>query len=433
MVASILPTFMTLGLETSMNRFYFDFLKYPKIENVFVSTLIISISCFAILLGIIFLGVGPQLFIISFKSHRFSFFPFGISALLNAIPAGLYSLYLNYLRCRKDIRNYAILNLGLFILTSLGEIVGIVFLKLHVEQLIWIRPAITWGVVIVSTNLILWKTGVHFEKRLLRIALKYSTPLLPHLIFGLAFIYADRIMIENNLNLTYLAIYNLTMALSNIIDIFEQALRNATFPNIYRLLKENIYTNIEAIGRIHTVNGVSLMIIMAGVSLMTPVAVFYFLKPIYQPLVYLVPFALIISAIRFYYNVYAEPLFFFKRVSYISTATFLQGTFAILLNFILIPRFGLMGALLANITSKFIQVCFIYFITLTIKAFRYKLAFILASMFTMIIIFIVVSFSSRVLMDIRVLTHLISCIPFLFVGCILLYAIRQNKITTTLG
>lgn len=430
MVASILPTFMSFGLETSMNRFYFDFFKFPKIEKAFLSTLIISIICFSLFLGIIFIFVGPHLFAWSFKSPRFKFYPFGFSALLTALPGGLYSLYLTYLRCRKDLQNYVILNLGLFLCTSIGEIVGIVFLKLPVEQLVWIRPMIIWPFVAISTALFLWESGVRFEMRLLRIGLSYSTPLLPHLIFNLVFIYADRIIIENNnaYMLVNLAIYNLTMAISNIIDIFEQALRNATFPNIYRLLKENVYTNVEAVSRIHVINGLLLMIIMSGVALMTPVGVYYFLKPAYRPLIYLVPFALIISVIRYYYIVYVEPLFFFKKVKHVSFSTFLQGSFSIALNLLLIPRFGLLGALTANIISKCIQVSFIYYISVNIKVFQYKVGFILSAMVVLLILFFSVSMISRQA-DNHILIHLAAAAPIVFTTGVALYYARKNHLS----
>ena len=429
MVAGILSPFMTLGLETAMNKFYFDFVKYPKIEKAFMSTLIISILCFAIVVGIVFLVVGPKLFEVSFKSHRFTFFPFGFTALLTAMPAGLYSLYLSYLRCRKDLNNYVILNLGLFILTSVGEIIGIVFLKMRVEHLIWIKPLITWAFVVVATVFILARIGIHFDKRLLKLSLKYSGPLFPHLIFSLVFVYTDRLMIENNLNLTYLAIYNLTMAISNIIDIFEQALRNATFPNIFKLLKENVYENVDAVSRIHTINGLILMGIVSGVAMMIPVGSYYFLKPVYNPLIYLIPLALVISVVRFYYIVYGEPLFFFKKVKHISAATFLQGSFAILFNFLLIPKFGLIGAIVANILSKIIQVAYIYFNSLRIKIFKYRVGFILSSMFVMILILIAVSFISSSVIDNRPLIYMLALSPLGFTAIVFTYYIRKNNIS----
>jgi O-antigen/teichoic acid export membrane protein len=429
MVAGILPTFMTLGLEQSMNKFYFDFVKFPKIEKVFLSTLIISIITISAVLSAIFILVGPELFAISFKSHRFTFFPYGFTALLTAIPGSMNMLFYNYLRCRKDLRHYVILNLGVFLLTSIGEIVAIVFLKMHVDHLVWVKPLLMWPFMLASTAVLLWKTGIHFEKRLLRMALQYSSPLLPHLIFSLVFVYTDRIMIENNLNLTYLAIYNLTMAVSGIIDIFEQALRNATFPNIFKLLKENVYTNVDAISRIHTINGLILMAIVSGVALMVPIGDYYFLKPIYRPLIYLIPFALIISVTRFFYIVYAEPLFFFKKVKHVSTSTFLQGCFSILFNFLLIPRFGLMGAIMANILSKCIQVAYIYYTSLSIKIFRYKVGFILTSMFTIITILIGLTFSSRYMIDSRIIIHLLATTPFIFTSFVFFYFIKKNKIS----
>gem|GEM_PF-2887894 len=429
MVAGILTPFMTLGLETAMNKFYFDFVKYPKIERAFISTLVISIASFTLLLSILFLIIGPHLFAISFKSHRFTFFPFGFTALLTAMPAGIYSLYLSYLRCKKDLKNYVILNLGLFVLASLGEIIGIVFLKMRVENFVWIKPIITWAFVSAATIGILRITGLRFDKRLLRLSLRYSTPLLPHLIFSLVFVYTDRLMIENNLNLTYLAIYNLTMAISSIIDIFEQALRNATFPNIYKLLKENVYENVDAVSRIHTLNGLILMIIVSGVTIGTPIGAYYILKPVYSPLIYLIPFALIISVIRFYYIVYGEPLFFFKKVQHISTATFLQGSFAIAFNFYLIPKFGLIGAITANILSKVIQVIYIYFMSMRIKIFSYRVGFILTSMLALILILIGITFISRPMIDYRLLIHVLAAVPFIFTGFICLSFIRRERIS----
>jgi O-antigen/teichoic acid export membrane protein len=428
MVASILPTFMTLGIEQAMNKYYFDFVKFPKIEKVFISTLIISIISFSIALSSIFIVSGPFLFSL-FKSHRFTFYPFGITALLTAVPSSLNMLYLSYLRCRKDLKNYVILNLGLFVLGALGEIIGIILLRMDVEHLVWIKPLIMWPFMLVATAGLLYKTGIHFEKRLFWLSLRYSSPLLPHLLFNLVFVYWDRLMIEHNLNLTYLAIYNLTMAISGVIDIFEQALRNATFPNIFKLLKENVYTNVGAISRIHTINGLILMTIVGCVSIIVPIGDYYFLKPVYRPLIYLIPFALIISVIRFFYIVYAEPLFFFKKVGHVSASTFLQGSFSIFFNFLLIPKFGLMGAIIANIMSKCIQVMYIYITSLSIKIFRYKVEFILTSMVALIAILIGVTFCCRYLMDDKAIVHLVAAAPIVFTGFVFAYFIKKNNIS----
>lgn len=257
----------------------------------------------------------------------------------------------------------------------------------------------------------------------------YSTQLLPHIFFGLVFVYTDRLLIENNLNLTYLAIYNLTMAISNIIDIFEQALRNATFPNIFKLLKEDVNKNVGAVSRIHTINGLILMSIVSMVALMAPIVSYYLLKPVYSPLIYLIPFALIISVVRFYYIVYAEPLFFFKKVIHISIATFLQGSFAIILNLLLIPKFGLLGAILANILSKIIQVVYIYFTSVSIKIFQYKIRFLLVVMTTMILILICITCLSRPIIDNRIIIHTLAALPLIFTSGALIYFIRQNKIS----
>ena len=429
LVASVLSPFITLGLETAMSRFYFDFVKHPKILNAFFSTLILSILGFSAILSIVFIIVGPQLLLLSFKTHRFTFLPFGITALIAAIPSGLNSLYLGYLRCKKDLSNYVILNLSLFLLCTIGEIIAVIFMKMHVEQLVWVKPLISLPIIIIATLIVFWKTGVHFDMRLLRIAMSYSTPLLPHLIFGLVFIYTDRIMIENNLDLTYLAIYGLTIGISNIIDIFEQALRNATLPNIYKLLKENIYTNVEAVSRIHTINGLILMVIVCGIAFMTPVAAFYLLKDVYRPMLYLVPFALIVSIVRFYYIVYGEPLFFFKKVKYISASTFLQGSSAILFNFLLIPKFGLMGAIVANILSKCVQVVFVYYASMSIKVFRYKVGFILTSMSTMIVLLIVITFITRQILDNKMLIYALAFLPLVFTFFVLSYFVKKNNIS----
>ena len=171
------------------------------------------------------------------------------------------------------------------------------------------------------------------------------------------------------------------------------------------------------------------MVIVCGIAIMTPVAAFYLLKEVYRPMLYLVPFALIVSIVRFYYIVYGEPLFFFKKVQYISVSTFLQGTFAILFNFLLIPKFGLMGAILANILSKCVQVVFVYYASMSIKVFRYKVGFILTSMSTLIVLLIVITFITRQILDNRMLIYLLSSLPFVFTFFVLSYFVKKNKIS----
>jgi O-antigen/teichoic acid export membrane protein len=415
LVASILPLLMTFGLESAFSRFYFDYKRKPELLKSYLSTILIFVFLNSILIGGIFLVFGNNLFEFVFKSKEFSFFPFGITAIIAAIFSSVGSVITNYFRNKQDLKSFAAFSLSLFLFSTLFETIAIMALHYKANGVITAKLIPTGIITLFFVIRQLKQNGIYFEFRFLKQSLKYAFPLIPYTGFGLVFLYFDRIFIENKLDLVSLAVYNVAMSIAHITDAFMFAIQVATYPIIYELLKKDAKANLDQVSQTYRFIGVVVIVIITGIIAVSPIGILGFLKPQYIPAIQIIPIILISYAFRYLYIVYVEPLFFFKKTKYLPWLTISGGCVSIMGNILLIPYFGIVGASFTSVIAKLAQFIPTYYLYLKVNTIRFSLSYIYILIVVVFGISLLIFLSFDFLMLHKTMLYLISMLPILFV------------------
>ncbi|MCF8424760.1 MAG: oligosaccharide flippase family protein [Bacteroidia bacterium] len=419
-ISSILPLFMTLGLESSFSRFYYDYKRKPKLLSSYLSTLIIFILINSIIISALFICFGNIIFDYLFKSEEFSFYPFGLLATISAIISALSSVFINYLRNKQDLKNFTYFSLSTFLLSTIAETVVIVIFHYDAKGVIFAKLIATGAIAIFFLLKFFIKNGIFFDFRFIKSSIKYALPLIPYSAFGLIFIYYDRILIENKLDLTSLAVYNLAMSIAHITDAFMFAIQSATYPIVYEMLKANVKQNMNEVNKTYRLIGVIVLFIMTGIIAVCPFAIINFLKSDYISAIKIIPIILISYAYRYLYIVYAEPLFFFKKTNYLPFLTLISGVINLGSNIVLIPLFGISGASIATVLGKIFQFLPTYYFYKTMKLIKFNLSYITSMIVVVMIISIALFLGFDILIQEKLLLYLASICPLIFV-CLFIY------------
>lgn len=406
---------MTLGLENAFSRFYFDYKAKPQLLKSYLSTLIIFILCNSILISLLLLPFGSVLLEYFFKSKEFTFYPFGITAILSALFASVGSVFINYQRNKQNLKTYTYYALSIFILSTISETLAIVVFKADAGGVIIAKLVPTAIITSYFVIRLLIHNGIFFEFRFLRESFKYALPLIPYSAFGLLFLYYDRVLIENKLDLESLAVYNVAMSIAHITDSFMFAVQMATYPIIYELLKQNSKANLDKVSQTYRFIGVIVLFVMSAIIFCSPLGIINFLDAVYLPAIQIIPIILISYAFRYLYIVYVEPLFFFKKTKYLAWLSIFSGTISIIGNIILIPIYGIVGASATSVIARIAHFLPAYYYYLKIKTFRFKLDYIFTLIFVTFFISGIIFVFYDYLIKHQALLYLISFAPMIFI------------------
>ncbi|MCC7302115.1 MAG: oligosaccharide flippase family protein [Bacteroidia bacterium] len=355
LLTAIFPVFMTLSLEHSLIRHYFDYRKNRRLLNTYVSTILLFVIIVSLIIAAVFFPFGDWAFRLLFKSERFNFSDFGMFVLLQSLACSLISVMNAYFRTAQWMKTFALFSLGQLLLTTGAEAYAI--LSLHGNALTVVEFK-TWSTIAVTVLFLIYllvQTGIRFDRRFLPSSMNYALPVIPYVLFGIIFTSFDRIVIENELNLTLLAAFNLAAAIGGICDTFITAIQNATYPAIYDLFKKGYHAHSRAIHTIYRFKG-SLILLGAGaLGLLAYPLIHAFIREEYLPATGIVPLLMAGFVPRFYYIAYSEPVFFFRQTRRLPALNFIMGVVSVSANLVLIPVLGIAGAAFSSLAARLAQ------------------------------------------------------------------------------
>jgi O-antigen/teichoic acid export membrane protein len=411
LIASILPFFMTLGLETAFTRFFFEYKNNPKLVRVYFSTIALTIFGMSLLMSVLLIPFGDICFTYAFKNPYFTFFPFGISAVILSLIGSQNLLIFAYYRNIQNVKAFSNLALALFILTTLAEAAAIMLFKAKAEGVIWTKLIATALISLIAWVIMFKKIGISFDKRFLPSSFKYALPMLPYSLSALVFSSFDRIMIENRFNLVSLAVYNLSAAIANITESIMFAIQSATYPTVYGLLKQNPDKNSEEISKTYRIIGVAVLMIICSLIAISPFAIINFLKPIYIQSLSIIPILLMAYFFRYQYIVFVEPLFFFKYTKKLPWLNIIAGVTTIVGNFILLPWFGLVGSALTTILARLFQLLLTLYWYKRISSIRFELSYLYPMMVLIGLFIVLASYVNMYFIENHLLIYTINLLP----------------------
>lgn len=159
---------------------------------------------------------------------------------------------------------------------------------------------------------------------------------------------ADRIMIAGMVSNSAAAIYSLATTINAIALLFWNAINSSLMPLTFDKLnsnEKNIAPNINILM-------VGYGVICVGISLMAPEILRILGPEEYQAGIYIIPPVACVAFLSAMYNLYSNIEFYYKASKRIATATISAAIVNVMLNYLLIPRFGFIAAAYTTLISN---------------------------------------------------------------------------------
>ncbi|MCC8050301.1 MAG: oligosaccharide flippase family protein [Clostridiales bacterium] len=172
-------------------------------------------------------------------------------------------------------------------------------------------------------------------------ATKLGIPLIPHYLSQMILGQSDRVMIKYFCGASEAGIYTLAYQVSLIMNLLISGINNSLNPWMYRNLKDKSY---EQIKRATTQLILLVGILSGGAMLIAPEIVGILGTKKYLDAVWVIPPVMFSTCITFVYCIWGTVLFYFEETKKVAVATSSGAVLNVILNAILIPKFGFIVA-----------------------------------------------------------------------------------------
>ncbi|HIF9371802.1 TPA: oligosaccharide flippase family protein [Photobacterium damselae] len=267
-----------------------------------------------------------------------------ISSLLSTVY-----IYTSYLQGTEQSRKFAIINVS----GKVFEIILIFIFATLLTQDKYLSKIYAQGVILVLTILCIFPAFKNilvfkFKKEYIKDSLIFSIPLIPHVVSNSLLSQADRFIITKKLGFTEAGIYSFSYNLGMAIIVIIMAWNSSWLPKLYKRLNENNISDINSI-----INSVCLVIgfLAFGNILFSREMVMIMTDHKYYEAQYIMPIIIIGNSMIFIYQTYSNFTLYTRKTIYISIATVISLFINIILNFKLIPIYGVIGAAWATVVS----------------------------------------------------------------------------------
>jgi O-antigen/teichoic acid export membrane protein len=326
-------------LNGAGQRFHF---KYPHEDarrelwgTLLIFVLVDSLSVTAILIACHGVLVDPFL-------PGIDFYPFALLGVLTIGLGPVYVLYQSFVLSRQEGGRYSI-NAFVYFLVNLALtllfVVGFGMRALGV-----LAAAAFTSFAFFAHSLFALGREVRFRWSSVRIreSLAYSLPILPHLAASWAMVFIDRLFLNYFDTTASVGIYSVGIQIANVITAITVAFNQAYAPWFFEKMEQG------SAGRTQVILFAKLLVVVYGwlalaVSFFSPEILAVMVSPAYRDgwrVVPLVAFSAVFSGVYF---IFVNPLFV-KRTGLVPVVTLASASCGILLNILLIPRWGMMGA-----------------------------------------------------------------------------------------
>ena len=386
-LSSILIILFSLTLQGSIYRLYFDYKKENDrrdfLGTVSISLVIISVS--VLILLFLFKGYVGKIY------NEISFYPFYVYAIFTAFFSIYRMVPLIYFQINEKPKKFILTSILHFLLSS----AFILWFIIEKEEgaIGMLKGQLFSGILVLPIFLYINYKIINFKFKveILKDCLSYSLPTIPHVIAGWILDLSDRIFIERYYALADVGMYSIACKIGNLLLVISGAFRKAYMPYFYRLALDDNQSEVKK--TLYFLNNNYLLFMMLGAFLLaffSKEAILVLLDPQYHEAYKFVPIIVFSSFIVVSTGIINISITFQKKTLEIMYMALSCSLINLLINFLLIPTFGIIGAVYSTIISYLVYFILnywyakkCYFIPINWKLFIFYFFFFI----TLVIIF----------------------------------------------
>ncbi len=187
-----------------------------------------------------------------------------------------------------------------------------------------------------------------YHKDYWRYALRFNIPLIPYYLSQVVYNQSDKLMIERMVSMEAAADYGMAYTLALLTTIIINAVNNAYVPWIYRRIKSgDLKKNRTVAGMLLGMIAVMLLLVIA----LSPEVIIIGASAKYATAIWAVPPVAMSVIFIFYTQCFTSVEFYYENKSALVSSTAASALLNIVLNYLLIPRFGYVAAAYTTLIS----------------------------------------------------------------------------------
>lgn len=336
-------------IYSSIYPFYYDQDKTNLNIKEFMGSIMVFTLISAILLLSITILVGPFIFSLLF-SNDIDFFPLGIYAIGAGILLSISLPFQVLFRNQKKFLTVGIIQLSLIFGSVSLQILFIVVLKEGVNGALFAKLLASTIPVLLAVIFGLKEIKVSFKKSYLKRALSFTLPLIPFSIITWFERFGDKFFLEHYVSLETLAAYSFLITICLMIVMVSDAILSVLQPFLYEL-----YSSSESgistvrINRYYTFYIFIPLVFSSFLILVGGQLPVFIDKSKYIEAIQYLPFAVLIYFLYSYIILFRYNLMFYKKSIILTSTSFWSLIVLIISYIVLMPRFGIWGALISNL------------------------------------------------------------------------------------
>lgn len=357
-VSGFLNILFTLSLHAAAQRLYFDYRDEPEELEKFWGTLLTTVLLVGVGATALLMLAGEPLLQPILKD--IAFWPFMGLGILAVTFQPFLSTFLAMLQTTERARLYGAISV-LYTLTKALLAVGLVAgLGLGVIGALW-APVGAAGVLF-AASLYLLRGNVRYGLRLrhLRTALRYSLPLVPHLVAAQARLILDRLFLLHLAGRSAAGIYNVGFQFGVVINVVVWSVNRAYMPVFMSAMKARDEAQLAEIRTMAMRMVFGYCLASAGISLFAPETITLITAEPYYEAWLVVPLLCFSFAAGGIYSLLCNVLFYLQQTTkYVAVGTIGSLGCSAFLNYLLIPSWGILGAAFASLLAQIVFVILI--------------------------------------------------------------------------
>jgi O-antigen/teichoic acid export membrane protein len=387
--SQILIVVLGFGFHGAQTRYYYE----HRDENDTVGKFMFTINSTTIVAFLVL--ILPLLLVGSLRgwtvgSENIPFYPYVTVTLIAVLLSVLNTNVTSSLRMKQNFLGATLVHVFTFLFTTSATIFLVVYLKQGAFGRI-AGNALGLAIIFLPCYIFLYARQFKFQfsKEALKYAVGFGFPIVIHLLMGTIHNSIDRLMLEHYLPISELGIYTLGISVATVLQMFVTAFNQAYQPSYYELMESGGESR-----ETHIVKTFKFWLVMLTLATCIGIVIggpflTIFAGSQFRDVSSIFPYLLLSVYAGSFYFFFSSPIFFYKKTHLLPLITGSSAIINIVLNLLLIPKYGINGAAIATIISHIWISAISYVVGNRLFKIKWPLLFMIASIFLVILIFIV--------------------------------------------
>lgn len=349
----------SLNLDSGSTRFYFDYKDTKRDEYLSTMFWFITFISFTVLIvGLLFMNPISNWIA-----------PDSKSVYLVTLITGIASVYVSFLIrvLYNEHKSKSVLKHTIF-QTFINHTSSVLFISIFNLGIFGRMSGQGLGYILNTVTLIkefskenLFKIKMTFNKAMAKETFMLTLPTMISMLLGVAFIYVDRFFLKYYIGDSAVGIYTLGYLLGQGLSIVYEAISQAILPKVYNDMNSSYEKAKDELEQFSYKYYIGLILITVCISALSPIIVSVFSNDNYSQAATVMPFIMAGFMMGGFYKIPILLLNYHKIVwFYPFLAIFSFGTNA-LLNWWLIPIYGMIGSAFASFVGIFLYSSFLQY------------------------------------------------------------------------